>query len=74
MILLKIGDDGELHWNKDDILNYANLYDQGWRTDETEKAKLLQLIWESGYNTAIDNFNETGQRTMLLLSDVGGHA
>jgi hypothetical protein len=74
MILLKIGDDGELHWNKDDILNYANLYDQGWRTDETEKAKLLQLIWESGYNAAIDHFNETGQRTMLLLSDVGGHA
>jgi hypothetical protein len=74
MILLKIGDDGELHWNKGDILNYANLYDQGWRTDETEKAKLLQLIWESGYNTAIDHFNETGQRTMLLLSDVGGHA
>lgn len=74
MILLKIGEDGELHWNQEDILNNANLYDQGWRTEETEKAKLFQLIWEAGYSTAVDHFNESGRTAMLLLTEVGGHA
>lgn len=74
MILLKIGEDGELHWNHEDIVNHADLYDQGWRTADTEKAKLFQLIWEAGYNTAIDAVNESGRTAMLLLSEVGGHA
>lgn len=74
MILLKIGEDGELHWNQEDILNHANLYDQGWRTDDTEKAKVFQLIWEAGYSAAIDRFNESGRAAMLLLTEVGGHA
>lgn len=74
MILLKIGEDGELHWNQEDILTHASLYDQGWRTEETEKAKLFQLIWEAGYEAAIDMVNSSSQKAMLLLSEVGGHA
>lgn len=74
MILLKVGDDGELHWNHEEIVLNASLYDKGWRTPETEKAKIFQLIWEHGYNTAIDCVNTQTHRTMLLLGEAAGHA
>ena len=74
MILLKIGEDGALHWNHEDIVNNADLYDQGWRTEETEKAKIFQLIWMAGYEAALDMVNSSSQKAMLLLSEVGGHA
>lgn len=74
MILLKVGDDGELHWNHQEVLLNAKLYDEGWHTEETEKAKLFQLIWEAGYSAAIDKMNTYNARTMLLLGEVAGHA
>lgn len=74
MILLKIGNDGELQWNHQDVLSFSKLYDEGWHTEDTEKAKLLQLVWEAGYSAAIDRINISNERTMLLFGAVGGHA
>lgn len=74
MILLKIGDDGELIWNQEEIAASAKLFDEGWCSEETEKAKLLQLIWEAGFNAAMDDVQTFNERAMLLFSGVGGHA
>ena len=54
MILLKINNDGELEWNLDEIRTLSNLYDRGCKSEEAYKAKVIRLIWEQGYTSAMD--------------------
>ena len=74
VILLKINEQGELEGNFEEIKELAGAYDRGWKTDETEKAKIIELIWKEGWKEAMDMMTITSQRAALLLGEVAGHA
>lgn len=71
---MKINDAGKLEWNPDEVQLLANAYDLGERTEDAYRAKLATLIWDEGYWSAIDDFEETKNKVRLLMSCVGGNA
>ena len=73
-LLVKINDSGELEWNDKDLEALAQSYDRGERTEEATKAKLLRLVWEQGYISAMDDVEEMGRRTYLLMNCTAGNA
>lgn len=73
MILLKIaGNKVEGNW--EEIVELAESYDQGDRTDDAYQAKLITLIFDRGYEEAMRDIETVNQRTLLLMSSTGGHA
>ena len=74
MILIKISEDGELECNWDEIEQLAELYDGGQRTDDTHQAKLLQLIYEMGYDNGMHDSMEEGKNLFILMNHTGGNA
>lgn len=74
MILLKINDDGELECNLEEIKVLSDLYDKGCKSEEAYKAKLIRLVWQEGYMSAMDDMQDMQEKTMLLFGCVGGHA
>jgi hypothetical protein len=73
-LLVKINDSGELEWNNKDLEALANSYDRGERNEEATKAKLLRLMWEKGYTTAMDDMEEMNKRTYILMNCTAGNA
>jgi hypothetical protein len=71
---VKINDSGELEWNNKDLEALANSYDRGERNEEATKAKLLRLMWEKGYTTAMDDMEEMNKRTYILMNCTAGNA
>jgi hypothetical protein len=74
VILLKINEEGELEGNFEEIKELASAYDRGWKTEETEKAKIIELLWKEGWKEAMDFMTITSQRTALLMGEVAGNA
>jgi hypothetical protein len=74
MILLKIDPSGELEWNLDEIRVLAELYDKGCKSEEAHKAKIIELIWNEGFNAAVDHMEDAHQKAILLMGCVGGNA
>ena len=73
MILLKIaGNKVEGNW--EEIVELAESYDQGVRTEDAYSAKLITLIFDRGYEEAMRDMETVNQRTLLLMSSTGGHA
>lgn len=73
-LLVKINDSGELEWNNKDLEALASSYDRGERNEEATKAKLLRLMWEKGYTTAMDDMEEMNKRTYILMNCTAGNA
>lgn len=73
-LLVKINDSGELEWNDKDLEALAGSYDRGERNEEAIKAKLLRLMWEKGYTTAMDDMEEMNKRTYILMNCTAGNA
>jgi hypothetical protein len=73
-LLVKINDSGELEWNNKDLEALASSYDRGERNEETTKAKLLRLMWEQGYTTAMDDMELMNKRTYILMNCTAGNA
>jgi len=73
-LLVKINDSGEMEWNDKDLEALSKSYDRGERTEETTKAKLLRLVWEQGYTTAMDDIEEMNKRTYILMNCTAGNA
>ena len=71
---MKINDSGELEWNNKDLEALASSYDRGERNEEATKAKLLRLMWEKGYTTAMDDMEEMNKRTYILMNCTAGNA
>lgn len=72
MILMKI-EDGRLVTNWDEIISQANAFDLGCKSEDAYKAKLIQLVWNEGFEAARDEFEKHAQTAMLLMC-TGGHA
>lgn len=72
MILMKI-EDGQLVTNWDEIVAQANAFDRGCKSEEAYKAKLIQLVWNQGFDAAKEAIEEQAQMAMLLMC-TGGHA
>jgi len=73
MILLKIvGNKVEGNW--EEIVELAESYDRGVRTDDAYQSKLITMIFDRGYEEALKDMETVNQRTVLLLSTTGGHA
>jgi len=72
--LVKINDSGELEWNDKDLEALAGSYDRGERNEEATKAKLLRLVWEQGYTSAMDDMEEMNKRTYILMNCTAGNA
>jgi hypothetical protein len=72
MILMKI-EDGKLVTNWDEIVAQAEAFDRGCKSEDAYKAKLIQLVWNDGFDAAREEI-EKHMQTALLLSCTGGHA
>ena len=73
MILLKIvGNKVDGNW--EEIVELAESYDRGVRTEDAYHAKLITLIFDRGYEEAMRDIETVNQRTLLLMSSTGGHA
>ena len=73
MILLKIvGNKVEGNW--EEIVELAEAYDQGGRSEDAYHAKIITLIFDRGYEEAMRDMETVNQRTLLLMSSTGGHA
>lgn len=72
MILMKI-EDGRLVTNWEEIIAQAGAYDRGCKSEEAYKAKLIQLVWNEGFDSARDEI-ERQMQTAMLLSCTGGTA
>ena len=73
MILLKIvGNKVDGNW--EEIVELAESYDQGSKTEDAYQAKLITLIFDRGYEEAMKDMETVNQRTLLLMSCTGGHA
>jgi hypothetical protein len=72
--LVKINDSGDLEWSNEDIEALSKAYDRGERTEEATKAKIFRLVWEQGYLSAMDDMEEMGRRTFLLMNCTAGNA
>ena len=73
-LLVKINDSGELEWSNEDIEALSKAYDRGERTEDATKAKIFRLVWEQGYLSAMDDMEEMGRRTFLLMNCTAGNA
>lgn len=74
MILLKIDNQGELQWNRDEIWEQANLHDRGLCNELTHNCKILQMIWQEGYEGALSQINQMSQRSALYFAEPAGTA
>ena len=74
MILLKINRNGELQWNKDEIWEQAGLHDRGLCNELTHNCKLLQMIWQEGYEDALGQVMQMSQRSALYFAEPAGSA
>lgn len=74
LLLVKINDSGDLEWSNEDIEALSKAYDRGERTEEATKAKIFRLVWEQGYLSAMDDMEEMGRRTFLLMNCTAGNA
>ena len=74
MILLKIDNQGELQWNRDEIWEQANLHDRGLCNELTHNCKILQLIWQDGYEDALNQVTQMSQRSALYFAEPAGTA
>ena len=74
MILLKINSQGQLEANWQEIVELAEEYDRGCRSEDAYQSKIISLIFDRGYEDAMRNIEEVHQRTILLMSCTGGHA
>lgn len=74
MILLKIDKDGELQWNRDEIMEQARLHDHGLCNEFTHNCKLLQMIWREGYEDALHQVTEISQKSALYFAEPAGTA
>jgi hypothetical protein len=72
MILMKI-ESGKLVTNWDEIIAQAQAFDRGCKSEDAYKAKLIQLVWNEGFEAAKDEIEQQMQ-TVLLLSCTGGNA
>lgn len=73
MILLKINN-GKLEGNWDEIAELADAYDHGSRTDDAYQSKVISLIFDRGYDAAMEEMEAVNQRTLLLMTCTGGSA
>ena len=73
-LLIKINDAGELEWSDKEVEALALSYDRGERGEEATKAKILRLMWEQGYISAMDEMEEMGRQTYILMNCTGGNA
>lgn len=74
MILLKIDNQGELQWNKDEIWEQAQLHDHGLCNELTHNCKILQMIWREGYEQSLHQITEMSQRSALYFAEPAGTA
>jgi len=73
MILMKITD-GKLEANWEEIKALSDAYDRGCRSEESYKAKVCGLIFEMGYNCAMDDIEEQGMQMGFLMTHTMGNA
>ena len=74
MILMKIDQNGELEADWDEIERLSQCFDDGCKSEEAYKAKLFTLVFEHGYDLAIDDMEETQRQMMVMMTFTGGHA
>lgn len=74
MILLKINGQGKLEGNWEEIAELADAYDRGSRTTEAYNSKIYSLIFDRGYEHAMEELEEVHRRTVLLMTCTGGNA
>lgn len=74
MILLKISDSGDLECNWEEIEQLADLYDDGHKTDETQYAKVLSLVYMRGFEEGVKQLTEEGKNLFILMNHTGGNA
>lgn len=74
MILLKINNSGKLEGNWDEIAELADAYDRGSRTTDACTSKIYSLIFDRGYEHAMEELEEVHRRAVLLMTCTGGNA
>jgi hypothetical protein len=73
MILMKITD-GKLEANWEEIKSLSDAYDRGCRSEESYKAKMFALMFEMGYNSAMDDIEQQGLQMGYLMTHTMGNA
>ena len=73
MILMKITTDGlEANWGE--IKALADAYDRGCKSEESYKAKIMDLVYEMGYTQAMEDLEREQCQTAFLISHTMGNA
>lgn len=74
MTLLTINKRGELIGDWEKIVDLAEAYDQGSRSQEACAGKIYSLVFDRGYDSAMDDLEERNYQAIFLLTHTGGHA
>jgi len=74
MTILSINKRGELTGDWEKIVDLAESYDQGSRTPDACISKIYSLVFDRGYESAMEEVEEVHQRAYLLITHTGGHA
>ena len=73
MILLKITN-GQLETNWGEIEALAQAYDNGCRSEDSYRAKIMNLIFELGYISAMEDMEKDGEQIGFLMTHTMGNA
>ena len=71
---MKIDENGELLADWEAIKKLSVCYDNGCKSEEAYRAKLLTLVSLYGYDCAMDEIERQNRQVMFLLSCTGGNA
>jgi len=72
--MLTINRNGELIGDWEKIVDLAEEYDQGSRSPDACASKIYSLVFDRGYESAMEEVEEVHQRAYLLITHTGGHA
>ena len=73
-MMLRVTSDGELEGDWEKIVALAAAYDNGDRSVTAYQAKIYSLVFDRGYDYAMDEVDTHHEQTMFLITHTGGHA
>jgi len=73
VILIKVTD-GKLEANWEEIVALAEEHDKGSKHEDAYMSKIFSLIFDKGYEQALEDMEEHNRRLVFLATCTAGHA
>ena len=73
-MMLRVTSGGELDGDWEKIVDLAIAYDNGDRSVTAYQAKIYSLVFDKGFDCAMEEIDTHHEQTMYLITHTGGHA